>query len=40
MAVKAKRTRGKRKERKFVEYGQAHIRSTFNNTIITYFSIS
>ncbi|MBE7066109.1 MAG: 30S ribosomal protein S11 [Ruminococcaceae bacterium] len=35
MAVKAKRTRGKRKERKFVEYGQAHIRSTFNNTIIT-----
>lgn len=35
MAVKAKRTRSKRKERKFVEYGQAHIRSTFNNTIIT-----
>ena len=35
MAVKAKRTRGKRKERRFVEYGQAHIRSTFNNTIIT-----
>ena len=35
MAVKAKRSRSKRKERKFVEYGQAHIRSTFNNTIIT-----
>lgn len=27
--------RGKKKERKFIEYGQAHIRSTFNNTIVT-----
>ncbi|MDY6083759.1 MAG: 30S ribosomal protein S11 [Dialister sp.] len=30
--VKAK---GKRKERKHVESGAAHIRSTFNNTIVT-----
>ena len=36
MAVKTKRTvKGKRKERKYIEYGQAHIRSTFNNTIVT-----
>ncbi len=36
MAVKGKKTvRGKRKERKNIEYGQAHIRSSFNNTIVT-----
>ena len=36
MAVKTKRTvKGKRRERKFVEFGQAHIRSRFNNTIVT-----
>lgn len=36
MAVKTKRTiKGKRKERKFIEFGQAHIRSSFNNTIVT-----
>lgn len=36
MAVKTKRTvKGKRRERKFVEFGQAHIRSSFNNTIVT-----
>ena len=31
----ARRVRGKRKERKNIEQGVAHIRSTFNNTIIT-----
>ena len=36
MAVKTKRTvKGKRRERRFVEFGQAHIRSSFNNTIGT-----
>ena len=36
MAVKtAKRSRVKRKERKNVEHGIAHIRSSFNNTIVT-----
>ena len=36
MAVKTKRTvKGKRREQKFVEFGQAHIRSSFNNTIVT-----
>lgn len=36
MAVKTKRTvKGKRRERKYIEYGQAHIRSSFNNTIVT-----
>lgn len=29
------KTKGKRKERKHVESGAAHIRSTFNNTIVT-----
>ena len=33
--VKKKTTRPKRRERKNVERGIAHIRSTFNNTIIT-----
>ncbi|HEU5011929.1 MAG TPA: 30S ribosomal protein S11 [Roseiflexaceae bacterium] len=31
----ARRQRGKRRERKNVPRGQAHIQSTFNNTIIT-----
>ncbi len=31
----ARKTRVKRSERKNIERGQAHIRSTFNNTIIT-----
>jgi small subunit ribosomal protein S11 len=36
MAAKAKKVvRGKRKERKNIEHGQAHIRSSFNNTIVT-----
>ena len=36
MAVKSKKVvRGKRKERKNVEHGAAHIRSSFNNTIVT-----
>lgn len=33
MAKKVVRT--KRKEKKHIEYGAAHIRSTFNNTIVT-----
>ncbi len=35
MAKKAKATRVKRRERKNVVHGAAHIKSTFNNTIIT-----
>ena len=35
MASPKKRTRVKRKERKNIEKGIAHIQSTFNNTIIT-----
>jgi small subunit ribosomal protein S11 len=35
MAAKAKKVRRKKKERKHIERGQAHIQSTFNNTIIT-----
>ncbi|MCR5056047.1 MAG: 30S ribosomal protein S11 [Clostridia bacterium] len=36
MAAKTKRVvRGKRRERKNIEHGQAHIRSSFNNTIVT-----
>ena len=36
MAVKTKKTvKDRRRERKFIEFGQAHIRSTFNNTIVT-----
>ncbi len=34
MAQKVKKTR-RRKERKNVEYGAAHIKSTFNNSIVT-----
>jgi small subunit ribosomal protein S11 len=32
---KGKRQRGRRRERKHVPRGQAHIQSTFNNTIVT-----
>ncbi len=32
---KGKRTRRKRREKKNIERGAAHIRSTFNNTIVT-----
>ena len=35
MAVASKKTVRKRRERKNVERGQAHIRATFNNTIET-----
>ena len=35
MVTKKKTTKIKRRERKNVEYGVAHIRSTFNNTIIS-----
>jgi len=35
VVTKKKTTKVKRRERKNVEYGVAHIRSTFNNTIIS-----
>ena len=35
MVTKKKATRTKRRDRKNIERGVAHIRSTFNNTIIT-----
>ena len=36
MAVKTRKgARGRRRERKNIERGQAHIRSSFNNTIVT-----
>ncbi len=35
MAAPKKGTRTRRKEKKYVEIGSAHIRSTFNNTIVT-----
>lgn len=34
-AKRGKRTRKKRREKKNIERGAAHIRSTFNNTIVT-----
>lgn len=34
-AKKVRKTRRKKRERKNIERGQAHIQSTFNNTIIT-----
>ena len=34
-ATKAKRTTKKRREKKNIEKGAAHIRSTYNNTIVT-----
>lgn len=35
MAAPRKATRTKRREKKYVENGAAHIKSTFNNTIVT-----
>ena len=35
MAQKVKKTTRRRKERKNVEHGAAHIQSTFNNSIVT-----
>lgn len=35
MAKAAKKVRRKRRERKNIERGQAHIQATFNNTIVT-----
>lgn len=35
MAAKAKKVRKKKRERKNIDRGQAHIQSTFNNTIVT-----
>ena len=35
MAAKVRKTRRKKRERKNIERGQAHVQSTFNNTIIT-----
>ncbi|NLW59553.1 MAG: 30S ribosomal protein S11 [Firmicutes bacterium] len=35
MASPRKGSRGRRREKKYVENGAAHIKSTFNNTIIT-----
>ena len=41
MAAKAvKKTRRKKREKKNVERGQAHIQSTFNNTIVTLTDLS
>lgn len=34
-AKKVRKTRVKRRERKNIERGQAHIKSTFNNTLVT-----
>ncbi|MCT4565496.1 MAG: 30S ribosomal protein S11 [Maledivibacter sp.] len=34
-AKKVRKTRRKKRERKNIERGQAHVQSTFNNTIIT-----
>ena len=35
MARKATATRTKKRDRKNVEHGVAHVKSTFNNTIVT-----
>ena len=35
MAIKKQKARVKRRERKNIEKGHAHIQSTFNNTIVT-----
>lgn len=40
MAKATKRTTRKRRERKNIEHGAAHIRSTFNNTIVTITDIA
>ncbi|WP_019132896.1 30S ribosomal protein S11 [Peptoniphilus obesi] len=40
MAKKQKATRARRRERKNIEKGQAHISSTFNNTMVTLTDMS
>ncbi|WP_138160073.1 30S ribosomal protein S11 [Peptoniphilus catoniae] len=40
MAKKQKTTRTRRRERKNIEKGQAHIASTFNNTMVTLTDMS
>lgn len=40
VAKKVRKTRRRRRERKNIERGQAHIQSTFNNTIITLTDMS
>ena len=40
MAKKQKATRTRRRERKNIEKGQAHIASTFNNTMVTLTDMS
>jgi small subunit ribosomal protein S11 len=40
MAKATKKTTRKRRERKHIEHGVAHIRSTFNNTIVTITDIA
>ncbi|SHH15568.1 small subunit ribosomal protein S11 [Anaerosphaera aminiphila DSM 21120] len=40
MAKKQKSTRVRRRERKNIEKGQAHIASTFNNTMVTLTDVS
>jgi small subunit ribosomal protein S11 len=40
MAKAVKKTRAKRKERKYIEKGQVHIASSFNNTMVTVSDIN
>ena len=40
MATAKKATRKKKRERKNIEKGQAHIQSTFNNTLVTLTDLS
>ncbi len=40
MAKKVRKTRRKKREKKHIERGQAHIQSTFNNTIVTLSDMS
>lgn len=40
MAKQVRKTRRKKRERKNIERGQAHIQSTFNNTIVTLSDMS
>ncbi len=40
MAKKVRKARRKKREKKHIERGQAHIQSTFNNTIVTLSDMS
>jgi len=40
MAKKVRKTRRKKRDKKHIERGQAHIQSTFNNTIVTLSDMS